>query len=445
MKRTMRIWGRALLLGIVGLLPCAAHAARDPRPDQSLFDPATDTGRYMSVHDAETLLKGRWAVGFYLDYGRRPLQLRNAVTNVRFDIVRDELSGTAVGSYGITDWFTIGASVPVTFWQVFFDPNTQLLTGGAAAKQQKAGLGDIRIETKFRLLDIERYNFGIAVVPHFVFASGRRGTFISGERWTPGVTLALEANPNERLWLGANFGYQFVSGQNQYFAGNASAVIDDLLRFGIGARVKITDEWALLGEGLAETVAKSAFKVSTQTPLEVLGGVQWTPQRAPSARGLAITLMGGGGITRGVGAPQARAILGVSYPTPKIVKIKEVVNVQVEEKIVISQKIHFAFNSSEIRPVSFPILDDVAELMRRHAGIRQVRVEGHTDGIGGDAYNQRLSEQRSRAVVAYLIKKGIEGSRLVPVGYGKSRPIADNNTVEGRAKNRRTEFTVNGD
>jgi len=71
-----------------------------------------------------------------------------------------------------------------------------------------------------------------------------------------------------------------------------------------------------------------------------------------------------------------------------------------------------------------------------------VRVEGHTDSVGSDKYNQRLSERRAHAVVKYLIGKGIESNRLQAAGFGESRPIAPNETPEGRAKNRRTEFHI---
>jgi outer membrane protein OmpA-like peptidoglycan-associated protein len=118
------------------------------------------------------------------------------------------------------------------------------------------------------------------------------------------------------------------------------------------------------------------------------------------------------------------------------------VEAAVEEKIVITQKIHFEFDRAVIRSISYPIIDDVAYLLQRNPQIQLVRVEGHTDWIGSDAYNQNLSERRANAVREYLIRKGIAPSRLVAVGYGETRPIADNNTVKGRARNRRTEFTV---
>ncbi len=73
-----------------------------------------------------------------------------------------------------------------------------------------------------------------------------------------------------------------------------------------------------------------------------------------------------------------------------------------------------------------------------------VEISSHTDSQGDSAYNQELSQKRAQKVVDYLIKKGIEESRLVAKGYGETQPIADNDTPEGRAKNRRTEFAVIG-
>ncbi|PIU57700.1 MAG: hypothetical protein COS89_03870, partial [Deltaproteobacteria bacterium CG07_land_8_20_14_0_80_38_7] len=74
--------------------------------------------------------------------------------------------------------------------------------------------------------------------------------------------------------------------------------------------------------------------------------------------------------------------------------------------------------------------------------IALIGVEGHTDWIGSDAYNEKLSDKRANAVRDYLIKKGIAEERLVAKGFGESRPIADNNTTQGRALNRRTDFII---
>lgn len=86
-------------------------------------------------------------------------------------------------------------------------------------------------------------------------------------------------------------------------------------------------------------------------------------------------------------------------------------------------------------------LDKVVDLMAKNQSMR-VMLEGHTDNVGSDAANHKLSENRAKAVYDYLVKHGVASNRLQYKGYGESKPIADNNTEEGRAQNRRTVFTV---
>ena len=200
---------------------------------------------------------------------------------------------------------------------------------------------------------------------------------------------------------------------------------------------------AILAEGWHEGVMRAYYKNQLQNPAEFAAGIRWTPQR--HARGLGVTVAGGRGITTGIGSPDFRVIAGLNFrreerrpPPPPPVEIPVVV----EEKIVITQKIHFEFAKAVIRPVSFSILDDVVSLLNQNPQIRKIRVEGHTDWIGGDAANQKLSEARALAVRDYLVAKGVEPDRLEAVGYGETRPVADNHTNIGRARNRRTEFTV---
>ncbi|MEP7236941.1 MAG: OmpA family protein, partial [Ferruginibacter sp.] len=72
----------------------------------------------------------------------------------------------------------------------------------------------------------------------------------------------------------------------------------------------------------------------------------------------------------------------------------------------------------------------------------KVQIDGHTDSQGGDDYNQKLSDERAASVKAYLMSKGIAEGRLSSAGYGESKPVADNKTAAGRAKNRRVEMTL---
>jgi outer membrane protein OmpA-like peptidoglycan-associated protein len=101
--------------------------------------------------------------------------------------------------------------------------------------------------------------------------------------------------------------------------------------------------------------------------------------------------------------------------------------------------INFDFNSDRIREESKPTLDKVAAILMRNGGWR-VLIEGHTDNIGGEDFNQTLSENRAVAVKNYLVNAGIEAARLGSAGAGLSRPVAANNSEAGRAQNRRVEL-----
>ena len=101
----------------------------------------------------------------------------------------------------------------------------------------------------------------------------------------------------------------------------------------------------------------------------------------------------------------------------------------------------FDFDKSNVKPEAGAILDRLATFMNENKASR-VNLSGYTDNVGTEAYNQALSERRVNSVRDYVVKKGIENSRISGQGFGESKPIADNKTAEGRAKNRRVEIKV---
>lgn len=101
--------------------------------------------------------------------------------------------------------------------------------------------------------------------------------------------------------------------------------------------------------------------------------------------------------------------------------------------------INFDFNSAHLRAESATVLQEVADLLQGQPDLR-ITIEGHTDDVGGDAYNQSLSEKRANAVKDWLVRKGIDGARLQTEGKGSGSPIASNATDIGRAQNRRVEL-----
>jgi OOP family OmpA-OmpF porin len=111
------------------------------------------------------------------------------------------------------------------------------------------------------------------------------------------------------------------------------------------------------------------------------------------------------------------------------------------EAVIELEGIHFEFDKATLKPEAMTVLDQAAALLKKHERV-VVEVAGHTDSIGSEEYNQGLSERRATAVKDYLNSKGVRASRLTSRGYGESRPVASNDTDEGRAENRRVELIV---
>jgi OOP family OmpA-OmpF porin len=108
-----------------------------------------------------------------------------------------------------------------------------------------------------------------------------------------------------------------------------------------------------------------------------------------------------------------------------------------------AKKIHFKSGSAAIAPNSRKLLDELA-VIAQSCPAQKIRIEGHTDSSGSAKINQKLSQARAQFVVDYLVKKGIEKSRLSAVGHGENKPVASNATKSGMALNRRIEFTIEG-
>ena len=101
----------------------------------------------------------------------------------------------------------------------------------------------------------------------------------------------------------------------------------------------------------------------------------------------------------------------------------------------------FDFDSASVKPQFMPVLDNVAQTLTQYDKT-VIEVAGHTDNVGSDSYNQALSQRRANAVASYLGSRGIMQQRMITVGAGESRPIASNDTENGRAQNRRVEITL---
>jgi len=130
-------------------------------------------------------------------------------------------------------------------------------------------------------------------------------------------------------------------------------------------------------------------------------------------------------------APPAPAPAPVVAPVPS------------SEKVTYAADAFFDFNKADLKPEAKAKLDDLVS-KTKEINLEVIIAVGHTDSIGSDAYNDKLSVKRAESIKTYLTGKGVEANRVYTEGKGKKQPVADNKTAEGRAKNRRVEIEVVG-
>jgi OOP family OmpA-OmpF porin len=214
----------------------------------------------------------------------------------------------------------------------------------------------------------------------------------TGELDRPGLAgaagLAFPLDERRRLWLGPYARYSHI------FQGDRAAFdTRDAKILTVGLSLEI-------GSGLAQAREPALVEAEEIAPAE-------EPAPAPVAE------------------PE-------SVPAPVIV---------VPDKLEVSQKIAFEWNSAKLERSSYPALDQVVKLLKDKPGFR-VEVEGHASSEGAEAHNQTLSQERSDAVLVYLVAGGVARDRLVSRGFSSSVPLASNDTASGRESNRRVEFVV---
>jgi outer membrane protein OmpA-like peptidoglycan-associated protein len=129
-------------------------------------------------------------------------------------------------------------------------------------------------------------------------------------------------------------------------------------------------------------------------------------------------------------------------PEPVAVEVKPKRAQISGDQIVLDGKIQFDYNSATIKAESHELLDDVVSVLTDNPDIELLDIVGHTSSEGSDSTNLKLSKERAASVMQYLVDKGIDAARLKSQGKGEKDPIADNDTDEGKEKNRRVEFNI---
>ena len=228
--------------------------------------------------------------------------------------------------------------------------------------------------------------------------------------------------PNGKWLPFAKLGYGRTNGKGDALA---SAVGGSSAHLGLGVEYKFAPNWSLAGEYGTGSGKNAATKLNNNN---FTLGVNYYFDKPVAAPVVAPA------VAPAPAAPAVKAVAPAPAPAPS-----ETWKTLLEERPVTIEGTHFDFDSAKLRPAANKVLSEVVEFAATYKDA-QLDISGHTDSIGTNSYNQKLSERRAESVRAHLVKKGVAPSRIIAKGYGEEKPVADNKTKEGRAQNRRVEI-----
>lgn len=438
--------------------------------DNINFKPATDASGYFSIYGSQTLAPRTFFTGFYLDYANTVIKF-NLTGNRHQDLLKQLFVMDIFGSVGITNWWQIGMNIPIVLFDQYKDPTTRI-------ESYRHSLGDIRLETKFRLLDPELYKIGIALLPFVTIPTRLGDSYVSNQSFAGGGLLAVDYAPVDFFSLSANVGYLARAHYTDAFGAN----INDQIIFGIGLSARPVKKLSAIVELTGMTPAGNGFAKDLKSPVEIRGGVSIS-----LPYNLLLKAGAGTGVTDGLGDPAYRIFGGLSYnygakpvkaevaesaispapveyptsikepmiapskvlvQTPQIIPETEPLK---EQKIevtsdvttILSLRVHFLEGSYSITERDHEVLNRVADILKEYPKI-QLSVDGYSCSKGSKYRNLILSTIRSIRVENYLVGQGISPERLTHTAFGPANPIGKNSTSSGRAQNRRVEFSVVG-
>lgn len=258
------------------------------------------------------------------------------------------------------------------------------------------------------------------------------------------TTLGLDLKlglPNGSWMPYAKAGWARVTGTGVFPASQFKYTND--LHLALGVEYKLAPRWSITGELSSAASRVNGSKLDNKNLTVGLNYYFGGPAAAPAVIAAAPV------VVKEEPAPAPAPVMAPApapvAPPPVVVKeepkpvANETWKTLLENKPVCIEGTNFEFDSAKLRSEDIKKLNDVVSFTEKYKDT-QLEASGHTCNIGTNAYNQKLSERRAESVKAYLVKKGVAPQRVVTVGYGETRPMADNKTRAGREQNRRVEI-----
>ena len=479
-------------VGVVVLVAAIAapRVARGDGLDGERFVPATGAEGTIAVEHPSVPSPFGWSLGLFLNYADDQVVLRDAAGDVTSRPLHTGFTSDLTASVGLFGWAELGIGLPIHL--VY---RGDAFAAGTSRLDASSGIGDLRLVPKIALLrrgNLRRHVLlGIAVPVSLPTGDDEAIRGAGGVAVNPELLFAFHVR---RLGLGFDAGYRWRSHHP------ADLPWGDEVTVAPWVSVALAKHVLLRGEVFGEKIV-NARVAGADFPIEALAGIDFVLGNWDVYVGASR------GLTDGIGDPVLRVLGGVRYrhdaprhqgfedsdhdgipdkddrcrnepedvdgfqdadgcPDPdndndgipdSRDECPDMPGVRANDgcpahtyvkieygRIYIFGKVQFPTGSAQIDRRSRPLVDQIASALKNNPQVGNIRIEGHTDNIGGAEYNLKLSQERAEAVREALIRRGVDGNRLSTRGLGETHPIAPNRSPAGRAKNRRVEFIITG-
>lgn len=445
----------AVILGLSLLATAPRSHANVVGADTQNFNPTNDGLDFVTVHSSEVLLPGLLNMGVFLNYAHNSLpNYENTTTQQRTNF-RDSLISSDVNfALGLARNWEAGLSFPAVLKQnVSSDINT------FHGEYASTGLTEVRAMTKYRF--VGDASQGVGAVLSANFNQIKNNPFQgSGAGPTYNVELVGDRTFGKFAW-GLNLGMRFRDPGEQ-LPGIPVEPFGNQFIYSTAVSYLVTSwDTKIIGEifGSRPTQRREFESDRSASTLELLVGAKFDINRS-----LAFHAGMGTELMHGTASPDWRVYTGINYVIGPLFAKDQEVFVRVADarltpveqlppsdpfagkpelaEAFIAKDVLFDFNKDTLQPSALKALQRLVDYLKKPPGFQSLVIEGHTDSVGSSIYNLDLSQRRSDSVRRALIELGLPAEKVRGIGYGASRPIADNGNYQGRQQNRRVEFKV---
>ncbi|MBS1959465.1 MAG: OmpA family protein [Bdellovibrionales bacterium] len=448
---TLRVFA---VLGLITSMIAAPNARAVNSINVQTFDPSVGD-RFVLLEDGfngDWPKQAKYYFGANWNYASEPLVALNPTQTAKlFNVIDSIQTFDLMFGFKASKKFGLFIGLPIHFVSYPGTAGLISLPSGSAS-----GVGDLKLLGKIRLTEDDN-NTSVALVPEFRLPTGNTQNFMSDASTSAGIRLAVERQ-FESWTLDANFGMMFAS--NADYNDPTLGRIDwrKRLNIGVGGFLPFNDNWGMS----AEYNANFPLPFSEQlNPNEFYAGLRYDPLsnwvgtfgasvgKIGGPSGLGLRVIAGIRVTLyEEKTPPPRPVYTpapIATPAPTLAPTPEPAQVVVYHSthVEVLREVTFEHASAKLTPDGKAILNQVAKVLeenKRH--FTKIMVDGHTNRLGTDAYNMKLSLARAKSVKTYLISRGTPANALEARGYGYRKPKLPYSDPKAMEANRRVEFIV---